>query len=311
MGTQVRDSPQPISVLVVDDDPAALEVLKVRLGSWGYDVVTATTGPEALAVLEGRGAPKLAVVDWMMPGMSGIDVVRAVREHCEDYVYVIMLTCRGGRRDVLTALEAGADDYLPKPCCTEELELRLRAGCRVVALQDQLRLLAERDPLTGSWNRRRIRRFLSEELDRARAATEPFSVVMLDVDHFKQVNDRYGHAAGDAVLRGLCRRASDQLRPYDGWARIGGEEFLIVLPACDGPGAFAAAERVRRSIEGIPFRVPGRELNVTASAGITTVDPPRYPDDIDEVLQRADRALYAAKQAGRNRVIADPPKKAA
>lgn len=154
------------TVLVVDDDADAREVIATRLRHWGYEVESAASAEEALQVLSTPPCPKIAIVDWMMPGMSGLELVQEIRRRTDEYIYVLMRTRRTQRSDLLAALEAGVDDYLAKPCHTPELQLRLRAGMRVVELQDRLRQLADHDALTGCWNRRRLLRFLRDELAR-------------------------------------------------------------------------------------------------------------------------------------------------
>jgi diguanylate cyclase (GGDEF)-like protein len=292
-------APDATTVLIVDDDAKARDVLATRLRHWGYGVVCANSAEAALAILATSECPKIAIVDWMMPGMSGVELAVEIRRRVEEYVYVLMLTCRAAHQDLLAALDAGVDDYLAKPCHTGELELRLRAGVRVVALQKRLRQMADHDPLTGCWNRRRFVRFLCDELARARRHCEPLAAVMVDVDHFKRINDTFGHAAGDAVLRQLATLIPANLRKYDRFGRIGGEEFVVALPAAGPEDARAAAWRLREVVAAHPVLVGDEAIDVTASFGVAASMPSGHVD-AEELLRRADAALYAAKAQGRD-----------
>jgi diguanylate cyclase (GGDEF)-like protein len=209
----------------------------------------------------------LAILDWMMPGLDGVEVCRKVRQAGgAPYVYLIMLTGRAERRDVVQGMGAGADDYLSKPFDEQELRVRLRAGRRIVDLQEALRTLATRDALTGTWNRRAILEILRRELARGAREGTPVGVVLADLDHFKRVNDTLGHLTGDAVLSEAARRIGAALRPYDALGRYGGEEFLIVLPGCDPEGASQVAERVRGRVAEAPVTTPaGRSPSRSAS----------------------------------------------
>lgn len=288
-------------VLIADDDPAALLLLESTLEDWGYEVVTARDGVDAWDVLRRADSPPLAILDWMMPGLDGVDVCRKVRQEGEaPYVYLILLTGKARTEDIVQGMESGADDYVGKPFEEQELKVRLRAGRRIVELHEALRIQASRDALTGTWNRRMILDILQRESARAAREGTSVGVVMADLDHFKRINDTLGHPAGDAVLREASRRMEIALRPYDSLGRYGGEEFLIVLPGCDLPGALAAAERIRHAIAEDPVATPTGMTPISASLGATIGEGPSL--DADELIRIADEALYRAKRGGRNRV---------
>ncbi len=296
-------------VVVAEDDPAARRLLERLVSRWGYGVVTCSDGAEAWRVLRKRHAPRLAILDWMMPGMNGPEVCCELRQQDrEDYVYVILLTSRDGTEDIVAGLDAGADDYLAKPFDPSELRVRLRAGRRIIDLQDELlatrealRQQATHDPLTGLWNRTAIFELLHAETARAARSAEPLSVLIADIDHFKRVNDTYGHMAGDVVLRAAAERLASSIRPYDSAARYGGEEFLCVLPRCTRGEAAGVAERVRSAIADGPMDVLEGPLSITMSLGVATAG---MQVGGDALVRAADAALYQAKHAGRNRVVA-------
>jgi two-component system, cell cycle response regulator len=299
-------------ILIADDNPAARENLASVLRRWGYSVVEAVDGVEALEQLRSSDAPELVILDWEMPGLDGVEVCRRLRELREKsdsrYVYILLLTGRGDRAEVIAGLEAGADDYLVKPFDPDELRARLDSGRRVLRLQERyiasqqaLRDLASRDALTGLWNRAGVLDLLDSELARARRKKVPLAVVIADLDHFKSVNDSLGHLAGDEVLRSAAGRLHDALRPYDIAGRYGGEEFLIILPDCDAENATRLADRLRQAVGKEPTSAGGRDVTVTMSLGVA-VSSAHEPNDALALLAAADKALYRAKGEGRNRV---------
>jgi two-component system cell cycle response regulator len=296
-------------ILIAEDDPVSRRLLELFLVKWGFEVAVATTGTEALTMLERMDAPRLAILDWMMPGMEGVQVCQKLRESSDrPYVYVLLLTARTQKEDLLQGLESGADDYLTKPFDSQELRARLHVGQRILDLQDQLIAAGEEllyrathDNLTGMVNRGVIMDTLRRE--RARQAREggSFGIVLVDLDHFKYVNDTHGHLAGDDVLREAAQRMMGCVRPYDSVGRYGGEEFLIVVPSSDAMGTMGLAERMRRAIEAKPMTTNSVSIAVTASFGVTaSID--KSPLDAQEILRLADAALYRAKERGRNRV---------
>lgn len=306
-----------MKVLVADDEILSRRLLESSLIRWGYEVVVASDGLEAARILRGPDPPKLAVLDWLMPGLDGLQLCQELR-HREDesYTYVLLLTAKHTKKDVVQGLEAGADDYMTKPFEPQELKVRLRTGKRILFLLDELtstremlRDLAARDPLTKLWNHNSILDMLSAEIHRVERLQNSVGVVLVDLDHFKKINDTRGHLSGDHVLRDVAEAMSGTVRPYDSVGRFGGEEFLVVLPGCDEINATSHAERLRLAIERLIVKTRGVDIRITASLGVTVVGPD-ISVDVDAAVQAADAAMYAAKRAGRNRVEFLPVQKA-
>jgi two-component system cell cycle response regulator len=294
-------------VLVAEDDLTSRLVLQKTMAKWGYEVSSVCDGNAAWEELQKPDAPALVVLDWEMPGMDGIDVCRKVRAAESGHPrYIILLTGRSETADLVAGLEAGANDYVGKPFEPAELRARVDVGRRFVELYDQLltsqRALeyqARTDSLTQIMNRGAIMARLHEEVARTKREGATLALGVLDIDHFKQVNDTYGHAAGDQVLREVVRRLAVAFRPYDGLGRIGGEEFLVLIPGAAPEDARTVLERARQVVCATAIDYADRRIDVTVSLGGTTThgDEPE-----DEVLIRADDALYRAKELGRNRV---------
>jgi len=295
-------------ILVAEDDPVSRRLLEVFLVKWGFEVVLASTGLEALQLLERMDSPRLALLDWMMPGMEGVQVCQKLREFKDrPYVYVMLLTARTQKDDLLQGLESGADDYLTKPFDSQELRARLRVGQRILDLQDKLIAAGEEllfrathDNLTGISNRGVIMDNVRRERFRQDRGGTAFAIVLGDIDHFKYVNDTYGHLVGDAVLQEVARRMTNFIRPYDSVGRYGGEEFLVVVPSSDAMGAIGLAERIRKEIDSNPINVNGLAISITASFGVAASTPGHLLDP-QEMFRLADDALYRAKSNGRNR----------
>ncbi len=298
-----------IRVLAAEDNPVFQSMLRSMLGKWGYEPVIARDGAEAWRTLDSGDAPRLAILDWMMPGLDGVEICRRVRAAGrEPYIYILLLTARTESQDLVEGMEAGADDYLTKPFVAHELRVRLRAGRRILDLQSELmatrealRVQATHDNLTGILNRGAILDVLHSELVRASRDRRPVSVLLSDIDRFKSINDTCGHQCGDDILREAAHRMKGAMRVYDSVGRYGGEEFLIVLPGCDEEGARAQAERIREVFSEQPFRARNDLLTVTCSFGLSWREKP-LPGDADALIREADLALYAAKATGRNRV---------
>ena len=291
-----------MKVLIADDDRLSLLYLRDTLEDWGYEVETVADGQSACDRLQQPDAPMLAIIDWMMPGMDGIDVCRLIRSRVKDrYIYLIMLTSRSETEFVVEAMNAGADDFIGKPFNVEELQVRIRAGRRISELEQQLRLKASHDALTGIYNRGAVIDILEKELVRLGREHQPVAVIFADLDHFKRTNDVYGHLAGDAVLREVTRRVGAVLRPYDSLGRYGGEELLIVLPACDAAGAMEVAERVRSAVAAQPVATEFGAIPSSVSIGVAAAGDGRGWSS-SGLLQLADAALYRAKGGGRNRI---------
>jgi diguanylate cyclase (GGDEF)-like protein len=299
-----------MKLLIAEDQVSLGLMLQEQVRPWGYEATVVTDGQAALDTLLGADAPRLALLDWMMPGPDGIEVCRRVRrEAAERYPYLVLLTGQGGHQQRIDGLEAGADDFLVKPVDATELKARLTAGKRIISLQEQLlasqrqlREQASRDALTGLWNRAAILDLFNRELMRGRREGRPVGLVMGDLDHFKQVNDTFGHLTGDQVLRQAAARLREGVRPYDTVGRYGGEEFLVVLPGCGSEEAVALAERLRKGVGDQPIDVGERLLTVTFSLGVAAWDS-ATPANATELLRVADEALYEAKRAGRNRAV--------
>lgn len=302
-----------VKILIADDDSVSRRLLATTLQRMGYEVTEAAAGPEAWEVLQSEGAPRLAIIDWMMPGMDGIEICRKLRTLTDSpYVYTLLLSARERTEDVVEGLGAGADDYLSKPFNASELEARLRAGKRILDLLDlltsareRLQLQATHDSLTGLLNRGAILERLEQEIDRACREHFHVAVLMGDLDHFKYANDNHGHLTGDVVLRQVAQRLRSAVRPYDVVGRYGGEEFLIVAPGCDRPDALALAERLRASIDSEPFEISQGAISMTMSLGATAAKI-KGKGDPDSLLRAADSALYRAKRRGRNCVEISP-----
>jgi diguanylate cyclase (GGDEF)-like protein len=299
-----------MKVLVADDSLVMRRLLESTLESWNYEVISARDGGEAWAHLEKEDAPPLAILDWMMPVATGLELCRKVRAMNRlSYTYILLLTSRGLREDIVEGMSAGADDYVVKPFDKHELEVRLRAGRRIIDLQadlvsarEALREQATRDALTSIWNRPSILEILDRELHRSRREGRTIGLVMMDLDNFKEINDTHGHQAGDETLKEVSRRMVRAIRPYDAFGRYGGEEFMCVVPNCLEPGLRSHAERLRLSLCETPMVLGGLSLNVTASFGITCSSPASLLT-IDHLIRVADEALYEAKRGGRNRVV--------
>jgi diguanylate cyclase (GGDEF)-like protein len=295
-----------MKILVAEDDPVTRRLLRSSLERWNYEVMTVDDGTQARDALLREGAPKLAILDWVMPGTDGIEICRELRKReAGSYIYTLLLTSKGEKEDLLQGLEAGADDYLIKPFDPPELQARLRSGCRIIDLQDQLiaareamRDQATRDALTRAWNRPVIMDILHREFIRSDREERPIGLIMADLDHFKQINDSAGHQAGDAVLREVARRMQLVMRPYDALGRYGGEEFLLIAPGCDTTSALSLAERVRRSVVATPVQTSAGPIPVTLTLGVANLAGASNPESL---LRSADEALYRGKKAGRNR----------
>ena len=307
------ETAEPCKVLLVDDDELMRAQLSVLLQHAGYIVSLAGSGEEALRCLDADPC-SIVISDWEMPEMDGIALTRHLRsQRQKSYIYVFLLTARRGKRDIVAGLQAGADDYISKDAPPEEILARLETARRIVTLEQALRSanrenrrLAITDALTGTRNRRYMMKYLPREFDRSRRYGHAIAALVCDLDRFKQVNDTCGHDAGDDVLREFCVRAQACLRTSDWMARTGGEEFVVILPETDLPGACIVAERIRAAIAAEAIQTCAGRLEITVSIGASGLVPPREstrPTHTD-LLQAADKCLYDSKQQGRNRVTA-------
>jgi two-component system cell cycle response regulator len=299
-------------VLLVEDSPVYQRLISTRLREWGFEVVPVTDGLQAWTLLQEPNSPNLALMDWVLPKMNGIEVCRKLRQRDapDNYVYAILLTGKDSKEDLLKAMEAGADDYLVKPFDDLELKARLMVGRRILDLQGEListreamRYSATYDALTGLLNRKEVLDALRRELSRSKRDKSPLAVALVDVDHFKAVNDELGHLVGDGVLKEIAGRLRQNIRGYDSLGRYGGEEFLILMPGCHLAGALLKAERLRAIVCASTVRVNNTERHVTVSIGVTVSRHLEETEgEAEHLLHEADLGLYAAKRNGRNRV---------
>jgi diguanylate cyclase (GGDEF)-like protein len=297
-------------ILIAEDDATSRTVLAGVLTKEGHQVEATVNGAEAWQALQQPEAPALVILDWEMPGMDGPDVVRRVRAlETDKPPYILMLTSRSGKADIIAGLDAGANDYLAKPFHPGELRARVEVGRRMVEMQaaliasrEALAQQATHDPLTGMLNRRAILERLHQELTRASRNGDTWAVGMCDIDHFKQVNDTYGHQTGDEVLRGIAGVLNDCLRPYDSVGRLGGEEFLVIAQTKACTDSVSLFCRLCRRVAESKMTTRSGELSVTVSIGVACGTA---GSTVDGVLEAADAAMYRAKHEGRNRVVLD------
>jgi two-component system cell cycle response regulator len=307
----LKDAPAP-RVLLVDDDELILAHLQTLLASSGFEARTVASGEAALEALQKEFTP-IVIVDRNMPGMDGLALCRSIRERSyTGYIYLMLLTSQDAEGDILAGLDAGADDYLSKRASAAQLVARLRTARRILSLEHSLksaleerRRMAMTDALTGAHNRRYFMRHLNRELKRTRRYGGELAVLLLDIDHFKKVNDRFGHVAGDEVLAEFATRIARALpREYDWCARLGGEEFAVVLPQTDLKGAAIVAEKVRAEVAHTAMTTGAGPVPITTSIGVSSLQsmPHGVEPTIEGLLSQADKCLYASKNGGRNRV---------
>jgi two-component system cell cycle response regulator len=296
-----------MKILIADDDFTSRTLLTAVLQKHGYDVVATVDGSEAWDVMGQPDAPKLVILDWMMPEMEGTEVCRLIRAvETDEPPYIILLTAKGGKTDIIEGLDAGADDYLAKPFDPGELRARLGVGQRMIEMQaklvaarNALEEQATHDSLTGILNRRAILEGLENELSHAERSGKTVGIGMCDLDHFKEINDQYGHQVGDEVLCGFTQIIKDNLRKYDLIGRYGGEEFLIITPDFKGREFEGVYERLCEKVAGGAMHTEAGDLSITVSIGVSSSTG---ADTVDALLGEADAALYDAKKKGRNRV---------
>ena len=296
-----------MKILIADDERLSRHLLQKTPERAGYEVTAVENGRLAAEHLCRLDGPRLALLDWVMPELDGPEVCRLVRQQRKQvHVHIVLLTSKESKKDVVVGLESGADDYLIKPCDPEELKARLRTGLRILQLEDKLvearedmRFKATHDSLTSLLNRGAVMELLSRELVRTRREKASITILLGDVDHFKQVNDTYGHAVGDEVLREVAKRLLSSARSYDLVGRYGGEEFLIVLNNSDARYALARAEQIRNAVARLPVQTTRGPLAVTMSLGVLASGT-EGPCSVEDILYEIDMALYAAKAAGRN-----------
>jgi len=300
-------SGQP-KLLIADDSPIYRKIVEEALEAIPFQVISASTGREAIRLFA-EHKPDVVVLDKIMGDLTGTEVCLQLRKMSPDvHPYILMVTGSADKENVVEAFKAGADDYLTKPFHNEELTARVRVGLRyrdlyreIEAKSKLLEELALSDALTALPNRRAIETWAVRELESAARYGFPVWLVMADIDRFKQVNDTFGHAAGDAVLKAFSRILKTNTRSSEMCGRLGGEEFVIILTHTTQQGALAAVERIRSQFEMTPFTFSGCSFMVTASFGVAGFEDERAPVTLSELLASADQALYSAKRRGRNR----------
>jgi diguanylate cyclase (GGDEF)-like protein len=301
-----------MKILIADDDAVSRLLMQRTLEKFGYDVVLAEDGRAAVEILAQPDGPRLALIDWMMPRLDGPGLCREIRSTRGDgaYVYILLLTSRQDAADVVAGLEAGADDYITKPCPPAVLRARLHTGRRILSLEEtlikareEMRFKATHDALTSLSNRASILSTARNELRRSVREGRPFSLLLCDVDHFKRVNDEHGHLAGDIVLKEVARRLASSVRDYDAVGRYGGEEFLILLSNCDENCLKMRSENLLAAIASTPVQAGRIELSVSISIGAMACCVSSADVSLESILAQADAALYCAKAEGRNRAV--------
>ena len=298
-----------LPLLIAEENAATRLALRELTSQWGYRTILVKNGAQALQLLEQQRSPQIALVSNSLPDYDGADLCRRIRAASLAYYPFILLSSEhSDKNELILASESGADDYIAKPFDDAVLKARLEVARRIYGLQErwaaayeELRMRAALDELTGLWNRATLRDLLTRELDRARTSNLETGVLMLDLDHFKNVNDTWGHQAGDAVLQEASRRIRHSVRSYDFVGRYGGEEFCIVMPGCSDDQARKRAEMIRLAVSSEPFHVGDAVIPLTISLGATVVQPGEV--GLTGVLSRADVALYHAKASGRNATV--------
>lgn len=299
-----------MKVLIAEDDFTSRTMLVAITRKWGYEPVAVEDGEAAWNELQKDSSPRLLLLDWEMPLLNGLGLCKRIRSQSDSNpAYIIMLTSRSETTDIVTGLDMGASDYITKPFNNIELKARLQVGKRILDLQTELNQTKEmltyqasHDALTGLLNRRAIMEGLEKEIARAQRQQQPLCVALCDIDYFKRINDRYGHLAGDYVLREVSQHITEQLRPFDLVGRYGGEEFLLILNAAK-KDTLRLFERVRLSIENAVFSYAQQKIKVTISCGVTVFKPTLQEGESLILIDTADKALFSAKEGGRNRVV--------
>ena len=310
-----------MKMLIVEDDPFVQKVVKKVFAGMGFEVLTCGDGATALDFIK-NDRIQFAVIDWILPEMDGLTLCRRVRKlKLSRYIYMIVLTSRNRKEDLVQALDSGADDYIAKPFDESELAARARVGMRIIQLENKLvnnqkRLmkLAKEDPLTGILNRRSLFDGILKEINRSSREGASVATILVDADNCKAINDTHGHLAGDVALAEFSRRLQDSCREYDLLGRYGGEEFLVFLPRTDREGAIRVAERIRTSLRQKPMVFGDHKVELGASLGVCayTFDKSKKRAEnveavFDEMIKRTDYALYMAKKEGKNRVVVYTP----
>ena len=299
-------------ILIAEDNPVSRRLLEKVLHKAGYEVASVENGRKALDLFDERFFP-IVLSDWMMPEIDGLELCRVIRDRAfEGYVYIILLTAKNAKDDIIMGLKAGADDYLTKPFDRAELIARLNTGTRILKLEESLkkanekiRIMSITDSLTGCYNRAFMTQYLSQEIQKAKRYKHALSLILCDIDRFKTINDTYGHQTGDSVLKEFVQCIMGHIRKdVDMLFRYGGDEFLIALPETGIKGAYILAERLGKAVSQKVIQVHGRQIHITSSFGVAGLDPstPDEESSPETLISRADKCLYEAKEKGRDSV---------
>ncbi len=293
------------NILIVDDDKDAREILKIYLSKWNFNIYEASNASESLKLLKLHNI-YIALIDWILPGKSGLELCKIIRNIIDDYIYIIVMTGKKTKKDVVEALSIGADDYIMKPFNFEELKVRINSGLRILSYYNKIKYKYKKlneeskiDKLTGLYNRETILNKFNIEYERHLRSGNEFCIIMSDIDFFKKINDKYGHLTGDKILKYVGETIKDNIRKYDLPGRYGGEEFLIILPYTNLFTAKKVAERIKNEIKNKTFNFNGSQIKITMSFGIASSLDTKKPT---EMLKFADKALYNSKDLGRDKV---------
>jgi len=286
-----------MQILIADDDRLTRRILEDNCSQWGYETIAVSDGETAWNVFNSENPPRIFLLDWVMPRLTGVELCQRIRRFEKDkYTYIILLTALNEPEHIVEGLEAGADDYITKPFHAAELHLRLNIGRRIIELEDRVFAMANFDYLTGVCSRRYLFQQLEHEITRCTRENKPLGLIMIDIDDFKLVNDLYGHLVGDQVLHRVGEIIKKNCRRYDLVGRFGGDEFIICLPGAGDEETMKIACRIRSYIEKEVFTVEGHTFNITISTGIAS----GFDMTHDELMHLADEGLYRAKSAGKN-----------
>jgi diguanylate cyclase (GGDEF)-like protein len=298
----------PLTVLVIEDHPDQRDLLAIVLKREGYRVISAANGVEALEKLESEDV-QIALSDIMMPKMDGFELIKRIRNNpALKNIYLILITARIQEGDRVRGLDLGADDYITKPFSFSELLARVRVGTRVVQYQQHLEYQTQVDSLTGLFNRRAFEKKIHEEFERSKRYHNPLSVLILDLDNFKNINDTYGHHGGDAALVKISETLREKTRQSDFPSRYGGEEFVLILPETDQESALQVANKVHEAIRSSSFGTTNHPFTLTVSIGLSSTSS-RFYSSWQDMVDDADRALYLAKNNGKDKIEIWEPEK--